>query len=108
MCVAETDKLVYCKVCIFSHQHVMRQPFFSGESVINYSYFLSKQFSNEGRVGINLESCIMQIHSFSDAAARTFDNWEIQRVRLEVVACFLFYSCVFVQYLLNCQDFSSS
>lgn len=28
----------------------------------------------------------MQIHSFSDVAARTFDNWEIQRVRLEVVA----------------------
>lgn len=55
--------------------------FFKVGSTINYSYFLSKKFNNERRAGINLECLIRQIHSFSDVAARTFDNkkvsWEL-------------------------------
>lgn len=66
--------------------------FFKVGSIINYSYFLSKKFNSEGKAGIiNLECRIRQVHSFSDVAARTFDNWETTMDgQFEVVAFFLF------------------
>lgn len=68
-----------------------RTAFFKVGSIINYSYFLSKKFnSDEGKAGINLECWIRQILSFSDVAARIFDNWEIWKVSWKLYLSFPF------------------